>query len=327
MKKTEQQTGAALITALLVVALASTVAVAMTSRQQLDIRRTENVLRHDQGMLFARGGEMWAMSILQRDLDADREGDRKDSLDEDWARKLPETLIDNGVISGEIIDLQGRFNLSNLRTPDATPDTQNQAGQGQQPQDPQLENFIRLLRALELDERIAQAVLDWIDSDSETRFPDGAEDSHYLGQEPAYRSANRPLTHVSELRLIRGIDARAYELLAPHLSTLPDPTTVNVNTATRAVLMSLHEQIDATIAEKITEERENSPFVTVDAFIKLVDDLTAAKESQAEILKPLIGVTSHYFQSRADVRTGRSHIILHSTMRRDDNKILVITRQ
>lgn len=58
-----KQTGVALITAMLVVALASVAAVAMTSRQQLDIRRTGNILHADQAYLYALGGELWAKDL------------------------------------------------------------------------------------------------------------------------------------------------------------------------------------------------------------------------------------------------------------------------
>jgi len=47
--------GVALLTVLLVVALATTTAVAMASRQQLDIRRTENTLYQGQALMYLYG--------------------------------------------------------------------------------------------------------------------------------------------------------------------------------------------------------------------------------------------------------------------------------
>ena len=51
MRTAERQRGVALITALLVVALATVAAVAMATRQQLDIRRTGNLLHGEQAYL------------------------------------------------------------------------------------------------------------------------------------------------------------------------------------------------------------------------------------------------------------------------------------
>ena len=47
----QRQRGVALLTVMLVVALATTTAVAMASRQQVDIRRTENTLYQGQALM------------------------------------------------------------------------------------------------------------------------------------------------------------------------------------------------------------------------------------------------------------------------------------
>jgi general secretion pathway protein K len=54
-----------------------------------------------------------------------------------------------------------------------------------------------------------------------------------------YRAAKRRFMHVSELRLIRGIDGDTYATLAPWVSALPAGTLINVNTAGVPVLMTL----------------------------------------------------------------------------------------
>ncbi|QDU26151.1 General secretion pathway protein K [Anatilimnocola aggregata] len=53
-------------------------------------------------------------------------------------------------------------------------------------------------------EEAADAILDWIDPDDESR-PLGAEVDHYSGLNPAYRPKNGPLDTVEELLLVRGI--------------------------------------------------------------------------------------------------------------------------
>lgn len=316
-----RQAGVALITALLVVTLATTLAVAMSSRQQVDIRRTENNLRFDQGMLYAQGGEKWAQSILQKDIESDLKDSRKvDSLDEDWARELPPTPLEDGQISGNISDLQGRFNLNNLLQTGSQNKAEREASELQ------LAMFQRLLRALELDEKIAIALLDWIDPDGETRFPDGAEDGEYLDQDPPYRPANLPLADVSELRLVKGVNAEAYYALLPHVCVLPEFTAININTASKEVLMSLADEISDTIADNLVAERSTSPAETRDDFIKRVDEQLAGKEGMGEKLKNIIEVSSHYFQSHATVHTGRTRILMHSLIYRNENRTQVLNR-
>lgn len=117
-----------------------------------------------------------------------------------------------------------------------------------------------LLDAADIDADIVQAILDWVDPDSETRFPNGAEDDYYLGRDPPYRAANRPFADVRELRLVRGVTPEIYAHLAPLVTALPQTTPVNANTAPVEVLMSLGPLIDRGIAEQVVNARSARPF-------------------------------------------------------------------
>jgi len=193
--------GVALITVLLVVALASVAAVDMTTSNQLDQRRTGNRLALGAAHQYALGGEQWSVAILARAV-RDEDGPRVDSRDEDWARELPPIPIDGGQVAGQLTDLQGRFNLNTLVAGE-TVDARS------------LERFQRLLEILELEPQLAQAVTDWIDTNTDTTYPGGAEDDYYATLDVPHLAANRPFTVASELRLVRGIDAGAWRRLGP----------------------------------------------------------------------------------------------------------------
>jgi len=60
------QRGVALITALVVVAIAAGIAAAMIWETGLDTRRTETLTQGDQAMEYALGAESWAEQILAR---------------------------------------------------------------------------------------------------------------------------------------------------------------------------------------------------------------------------------------------------------------------
>ncbi len=294
-KPRREQRGIALITAMLVTAIAATAAVNMASRQQIDFRRSENLFGADQGYLFALGVESWASQILRRDA---QEGNI-DSLDEDWAVTLPPIAVEGAVLSGGIEDLQSRFNLNNLIKNNAV-------------SEPDLKRFKRLLKNLEIDEAVADAVVDWLDSDTSPLLPDGAEDVDYLILSPGYRTANAPLVSPSELLLIKGIDQAAFEKLEPYVQCVPVRTSINVNTAPPAVLMMLADGLTQADAEQIRDDRTDKHFDSASEFTNL------------PVIKGLgqnftdISVTSHYFMVRANTEYGHSRVQATIILSRND---------
>ncbi|HUR54475.1 MAG TPA: hypothetical protein VMZ71_10110 [Gemmataceae bacterium] len=63
-----------------------------------------------------------------------------------------------------------------------------------------------LLKLPNMTEEIADAIVDWVDKDDDTR-PAGAEASYYLSLSNAYRTKNGPLNSVDELLFVRGVTA------------------------------------------------------------------------------------------------------------------------
>ena len=297
------QRGVALVTALLVVSLATVAAVAMATRLQVDLRRTANLLHGEQAYAYAIAAESWARVILRRDAgDSDH-----DSLAEDWATALPPIAVEGGFVNGHIYDLQGRFNINSLVAEDGTP------------ADEQLAYYKRLLTVLGLEPALAPALLDWMDPDINTTFPDGAEDDAYLLAEPAYRAANRPLTSISELRLVQGYTPEVLAILAPHVTALPGKTALNVNTATLAVLQALHEELTASDAEILQADRGEDGYTELDGF--LASDVLAGIELGIEL-----DVKSDWFSVLTDVTVGRGQARLESRLKRDEEALVVVDR-
>ena len=147
--------------------------------------------------------------------------------------------------------------------PDPAGDPATEDAQQLSPQQIAIARFHLLLQALQLPEEIAPAILDWLDTDSETRFPNGAEDEYYTRLEPPYRAANGPFADVSELRLVRGITPEIYEKLAPYVTVLDNAVPLNVNTAPAEVLMSLGPGLDRGTADLLVTSRQIQPWTTV----------------------------------------------------------------
>lgn len=301
--KSPAQRGVALVTALLVVSLATVAAVAMATRLQVDLRRTANLLHGEQAYAYAVAAESWARVILRRDA-----GDSEhDSLAEDWATALPPIAVEGGLVNGHIYDLQGRFNVNNLVAQDGTP------------ADGQLAYYKRLLTVLGLEPALAPALLDWIDPDINTTFPDGAEDDAYLLAQPPYRAANRSLTSSSELRLVQGYTPEVLAILAPHVTALPGQTAINVNTATLAVLQALHQELTGSDAEILLADRGEDGYTALDDF--MASDVLAGLELAVEL-----DVKSNWFSVLTDVTVGRGQARLESRLKRDEETLLVVDR-
>ena len=165
----------------------------------------------------------------------------------------------------------------------------------------------RLLIALELDPRFAGIAADWLDSNIDASFPDGAEDPIYTGFIPPYRSANQSLTSTSELQALEGMDRESFLVLRPHITALPGRTNVNVNTATAAVLQSLDENMSAADVQRLLAERETAGFADIQtAFASLVTP---------DVLNTLDESTS-YFQLKVVVRIDTVRVSLYSLLQR-----------
>lgn len=318
----QRQQGVALITALLISALVTVAAVAMASRQQLDIRRTGNMLEADQAYMYALAGEAWAVQILRQD----RQTTQIDSLDEEWAFKIPPLPVEGGMVSGSIEDLQGRFNLNNLI------DSAQGNNQGRQDLD-QAAILRRILAQVSLAEKdvqfspfVANRITDWIDQDLNS-LADGAEDLEYLGIDRVpYRAANRLMVSPSEMAAVAGLSLTDVEALKPFVATLPQlatataPSRVNVNTASVKVLMSLHPDITPIIANELAGSPDKKPFNDTGEFVNEL------KTYQITLDPKFISVSSDYFLITTSASIGRTTLDMYSLLARTGNDINVERR-
>lgn len=298
-----QERGVALITVMLILALATILAVSMSSRQQLDIHRSANIFNFEQAYQYVLGGESWAKQILKRDFD----DNKIDSFEDDWATVLPPLPIEGGQMSGQIEDLQARFNLNNL-VKDGKPNKLY------------VERFKRLLRNIELNEDMAAMIVDWVDSNEQTGFA-GAEDNEYLNLSPAYRTGNQPMDDVSELLLIKGVDFDSYEKLRPFVCVLKSETEINVNTASAEVLSSIVKDITLEDAKSLVEERNK------EAHKKVEDFFEHPILKSTKVKKEGLGVSSQYFQLNSTAQIERISLEYTTILQREtDGTIMILKR-
>lgn len=292
-----RQRGVALITAMLIMALITTLTFSLEWDNSLDLRRTYVSMYREEAIQAALGAESWVLTILRQDA----EDSSTDHLGEIWASELPVLPLGGpgdsiqGEIYGEIEDLQGRFNINNLV--DAKGEVDQSA----------LEQFQRLLIALGLDPRFAGIAADWVDADENAGFPDGAEDAIYTGFAPPYRSPNQIISSTSELAALDGMDKATLDVLLPHIAALPGRTSVNVNTASDPVLQSLDADMTLADVEGLLSQRGESGFTDIqNTFSALV---------KPEVLNQL-AETSDYFRLKVIVRVDTVRVTFYSVLER-----------
>lgn len=306
MSRPTQQRGVALITVLLVVAIATVVTAGMIARQQLSIRSSSNQLSARQAWHYALGGEALAQALLVRDLKqaGSQQSQPVDHLGEAWARKQTPFEVDGGRISVQIEDLAGRFNLNSL----LVNQTVNEVAQ---------QRFERLLVALKIDPLFATRLIDWLDKNQQLSAGSGAEDNEYLLLQPAYRAANRRLQDVSELRLLLELSEADYQRLRPYVSALPEQVQLNVNTASAVLLSTLSDTLTLPAAQALVKERSAQSYRSPTEFTDKVAGVPAES----------IAVSSSFFQARSEVQLGERKRVLVSVLQREaDGRVLVLQR-
>lgn len=279
------QRGVALVTAIMIVAIVAAVAAKIAFAHQIWFRQMENVSDRGATDLLRRGALHWASVAL---LD-DAAQNSIDHLGEPWAMGLPVLPVDGGAIKVSVEDAQGRFNLNNLV-------------QNNQPSAADVAVFQRLLVLLNLDPLLVNALIDWIDPDSNVTSPGGAEDVDYLNLKTPYRAANQPLISVEELRMVKGFDAKTLLMLLPFVTVLPAGvhTAINVNTASPELLAALASR-DLAWAQRVTDHRKDTPMKNAGEFTAMLQPVPGA----APLPSGLIDVKTDYFLITLETSIGR----------------------
>lgn len=237
----------ALVLVLGVLALISAWATASVREDDMSLHRMHNLQSSTRAMLAAESALELSRIVLREDAKANN----IDSLEDDWAQPTPPFPVDEGTVSGKVIDANRYFNLNDLVG------TQGKA----QPEAVALAR--RLFRLLGLDPLLVDALVDWMDADDKPFGAGGAEDMAYLDR--PYRVKNAPLDRIEEVLWIIGFDHEILNKLRTAAIVRPSRgiTPININTAPKVVLQSLAPDIPQADVEQILMMREQNPFAQV----------------------------------------------------------------
>jgi general secretion pathway protein K len=306
------QSGAAVITAMLVVALATTVVATLFLRESIAARSVENRLALSQTRWIERAAADWAKVILR----ADAAAGSVDHLGEPWAVPVAETRLDETVtagarigdrqrpamLSGQLIDAQSRINLGAIV----------QSGQISAPH---LQAARRLFTLLDLPESLADAVVQRL-LQAQPRTQDG----RLL---PAELAA--PI-RLADLASIAGFDAATLARIEPFMAVIPtaggaNPATrVNLNTAPAEVLAAVVPELDLAAARRFVERRR-------DTFFRDLDDAAQRIDGRPVLAPALLGVGSAYFLLRGVIRFDRVEVASETLLSRASGRIEIVWQQ
>lgn len=309
MKPCRPPRGAALLVAMIVLTLVATLAAGMIWQQSRAIG-VEGAERARVQAAWILGGAMNLGRVLLR-LDARTPG--VDHLNELWATPLQEASLssmlaqdrDNNVVdgapqavlSGAITDAQQRYNLRNL----VDPATRKIAPA-------ELEALGRLCETASVPPQTAQLLAQGLQAAWRAETDGAKDDDEGTGDAPLAPQA------VDQLGWL-GLDAESVRRLQPYVELLPEPTPLNINTASPEVLAAVIG-LDVASAKRLESKR---PF-------KTLQDARGDIPASIPLDPKRLGVGSNYFIIAGVLRMDGRVLEERLLVKRDNRQVLPLAR-
>jgi general secretion pathway protein K len=293
----KRQRGIILISALILVALATIISATLFFETAMSARRARANFNLEEAVQLTQGAEALAAYMFVDDTND------QDTMADAWATPYGPYEVEPGVeLAAQLTDEQAKFNINTLVNADGTRN------------DDAYKVFVRLLELCNVETRWASMVLDWLDPDSSPQS-DGGEDSLYSARQPPHLTANLLVNSISELMQIPNFTQALYAKVSPHIAALP-PTAnrVNVCTADGIVLDALFAAATNRpgYVEHSQRSKEDMDKLRDGNCFPAREDLMALDQK----LGRLTAERSTYFRLETSVRIGTAEFTLYSLMYR-----------
>ncbi len=308
-----KQGGAALLAAMLTVALVAIFAAGALWQQwrTVDVEGAER--QRSQARWLLSGALDWARVILREDARAGNINAPTDHLAEPWAVPLQEARLSNFLsalpdgsgntaeddklaqqvlLSGQIIDLQSRLNVTNLLV-------------GEQLDAKTVIAFERLFDVLGVPaEQLRLLTLGLL-----------------AAQRQSSNSGNNNALMPQRLGQLTwlGLAPQALQTLSPFITVLPTRTAVNLNTASVQVLYASVPSLSMTDAQRLVEQRERQHWPSMEAFQKALGRSVNLEGSHS--------VNSRFFEVLGRLRMPQTALQERSWLQRDNTDVKVLWRE
>lgn len=317
-RPTHPQVGAALLTAMLTVALVATLASAALWQQwrQVEIENAER--GRSQTAWMMTGALDWTRLILREDA-ISAQGAGADHLGEPWALPVQESRLSTFLsqdqqwregdaevfLSGQITDAQSRMNVMNLID-------------NQQVSPAALARFAALFERLGLPLAELQTLARQLQAAAQAQSHDSGSDNAKGKPMPP---PGTPLMPQNTEQLVwLGLSPKTLAALQTHITMLPEPTPVNLNTASAEVLAAAIPGLDMATARTAIAQRERGHW----------DSLSAAQTALGAVGRQLDdkqhSVQSRYFEVLGRMRIENVVQQERVLLRRDGNQVRMVWR-
>ncbi|MCC6142201.1 MAG: type II secretion system minor pseudopilin GspK [Candidatus Hydrogenedentes bacterium] len=268
-----EESGLALVIALVVVVLLSALVVEFSFRTNVEASLASNRDAEFQAYLAAKSAVAESIGLLATDLldSTENEGAEYDSFWDatPWSAGINGKQMNEAFMRSSIDDECAKINLNALLLqPEQPVITDEEQSLEDMPPPEKNEWLIEALRAFFADritalevetdvDPLIDSIVDWLDyNDMDEPEPDGAESDYYEGLENPYPIKNGPMDSLEEILLIRGMSPKLYfgdDTIDPPVLPLDNYLTVhgdpqgriNANTAEREVVYAAVEGYSA----------------------------------------------------------------------------------
>jgi general secretion pathway protein K len=289
--------GGALLTALFIMTLVAIVATAMSTRLQLDIYRTRLIITYDKLFLASQAVRFWALNQLN-DQDIQYTKLNNQGMVDKYPKNMG-ALVNQVKLSGGLYDLQARFNLNNLSETKMMPVFNKLVSHAS----PNMNTTDR--------QKLTLVVNDWL---TPYDLALGTDDytSYYLSQKPSYYPSHLLMNSTSEFRLIKDVTSSLCQSMEPFITALPEITPLNINTASKKVLMSLGKGLREEDANEIIIARGEYGIKN----LKDIEELT----KKIGLPNEQITIDSKYFLSVAYASSDEFKLVVYTLLKRNRDK-------
>jgi len=239
--------GSALLIVLGLVAVIAGWASSAAYEDLLSLRRAE----HQKSSVQAEMACLSAVELIKQGLIQDAQDSTTDDLDEQWAQTAPPFPVDDGLVSGSVVDVNRYLNFNDLINAQGSVDM------------PMLHTMQRLFTQMQLDPNVLDALVDWLDKDQQVFGYAGAEDNSYYDRD--YRVKNASLDRFDELRMVQGFTPKIVVALRQNFIVFPKHgafTRVNINTVQADVLQAMFPNMDTNTLAGIISGRPYTQLTT-----------------------------------------------------------------
>jgi general secretion pathway protein K len=308
--------------AMMIVALVATLSAAMVWQQWRSVQVESAERARAQSHWILVGALDWARLILREDA---RNGGA-DHLGEVWAAPLAEARLSTflavdkshaddapeAFLSGGITDSQARYNLANLIRDGRV--------------DPaELEVLKHLFENINVSPDVAASISKiMMNSSPPPLRPPAPGSSINVPASTAPADPKPDAIQVSPRSVPQlawyGIDANTIKRIEPYVVILPRATPVNLNTAPREVLAAVVDGMDLGTAERLTQNRQRTPFKNLEDAQKLVPE-------SMQLIPTRVTTPTEFLEIRGRLRLEDRVLEERTLIRRSGREVTAVFRE